>query len=99
MKECPLCKHQSISRTKLILQELSIPFVKAICENCNSHIGVKTDHFFTDIWVEIVFFIFIIASISLVLNTWLGLVIFVVWSSVRVYIKTNGKLECYQSNL
>ena len=56
------------------------------------------DGFFTEIWIEIVFFIMIIASV-MILKVWVGVVIFILWSIVRVYLKTNCKLEGYEKNL
>lgn len=97
MKVCPSCEYQSISQWKLVLQELPVPLFKAICENCNSRIGIKEDGFFTFIWEEIVFFIMIVASLIL-LNVWVGLFVFILWSMVRVYIKTNGDLEVYEAS-
>ena len=97
MKICPSCKHQSISQLKLVLQELPVPIFKAICENCNSRIGIKEESLFIFIWKEIVFFIMIVTSL-IFLNVWVGLVVFILWGIVLVYIKTNGDLEDYEES-
>lgn len=95
MTHCPVCKENKISRKRLILQELTIPGVKAICGNCGSHVGIKGDGLIVSLWVEIVFFAAIFISLIYV-NIWFGMIIFIIWSLVRVMLKSKGELEKYE---
>jgi len=98
MISCPSCKTKGLSRVKLFLQELTIPGVKAHCENCGAHYGIKEESFFAFIWVEVLFFLVIIVSV-IYLNVWAGFAVFIIWSMVRVIIKTNGELTNYETDL
>ena len=94
MLNCPNCNQNGISRKQLILQELTIPGVRAVCENCGAHVGIKEDGLILYFWIEIVFFAAIIIS-AFYFKAWLGVLIFLVWSFLRMVIKSNGKLEKY----
>ena len=95
MINCPNCNTNGISRKRLILQELTIPGVRAVCENCGIHVGIKQDGWILFFWVEIVFFAIIFIS-AIYFNIWLGVLVFLVWSFLRMLIKSNGKLEQYE---
>ena len=95
MINCPNCNTNGISRKQLILQELTIPGVKAVCENCETHVGIKQDGWILSFWVEILFFAAIFIS-AIYFNILLGVVVFLVWSFIRMLIKSIGKLEQYE---
>ena len=83
---CLSCKAKGLSRTKLFLQELTNPGVKAQCENCGAHHGIKEESYFAFIWVEILFFLVIIVSVTY-LNVWVGFAAFVIWSMLEFSLK------------
>ena len=81
-----------------MLQEFPFSGVKALCENCGAHSGISTGGFFTEIWIEIILLSVIVISVFY-FNVWLGIIVFILWNIVRVYIKTNGKLTSYENDL
>ena len=66
-----------------------------ICEGCGTHVGIKQDGLIVSFWIEIVFFAMILAS-AIYFNVWLGIILFFLWSFVRIVLKSNGKLEKYE---
>jgi len=94
MRECPNCHVATISRRKLYLSSLSIPGLICACANCHAIVYLENrSNIFKDIAVDI-----LVVLIGLVFwyytgSFYLGISAFIIWCLVKLYIKTNGKLD------
>ena len=94
MRECPNCQEATISRKVLYFSSLGIPGVVCACSNCHATVYIKDS---PNIFAEIAKDIIVVAAC---LVTWyyfdsfyIGLVAFITWCLVKLYLKTNRALE------
>lgn len=87
-----------IQQWKLLLQDIGVPAVVAVCDNCHAVVSIPdTNNLFMDIALEIAACVFLIGLIAWSINTfgswWPGLLIGLILYIGRLYIKTTGPLE------
>jgi hypothetical protein len=98
MINCPHCAEKTISRTKLVLQYFSVPFIIVSCERCNALVNIPHQkNPIMDILLYISWCAALILSMFISFNWfgnfWLGVLFIIVLGVLRAYLKTREHIE------